>query len=158
MVHKKTDKDGSEEVFHSVEIKEILEPEFSNKTAINMENVQNDSHSKRAIDFSYIEELSGGDQDFKFEMIKLFIQSIPEDLNKLEDALKIKDTPAIAKLAHHMKSSLSMFKLDKEVEFLSETEKNAKASLVKDETLKHFTDFKLSLAYVTGLLLSMSEP
>ncbi len=158
VVHKKSHMDDTKEVFHSVEIKEILEPEFSTKTANNMDNVQNDSPAKIAIDFSYIEELSGGDQDFKYEMVKLFIQSIPEDLDKLEDALKNKDSTAIAKLAHHMKSSLSMFKLDKEVEFLSETEKNAKNSMVKDETFIEFTDFKLSLAHVTGLLISMSVP
>jgi hypothetical protein len=51
-----------------------------------------------------------------------------------------------------------MFKLDKEVEFLSETEKNAKNSIVKEETFLQFTDFKLSLAHVTGLLISMSVP
>lgn len=112
----------------------------------------------REIDFSYIEELSGGDIDFKHEMVKLFIQSIPEDLDKLEEAITTKDASTVAKLAHHMKSSLSMFKLDKEVEFLSETEKNAKASIVNDETIQKFADFQIQLVYVIGVLIGMNVP
>jgi HPt (histidine-containing phosphotransfer) domain-containing protein len=91
-------------------------------------------------------------------MIKLFIESIPEDLDKLEAALKNKDAPMVAKLAHHMKSSLSMFKLDKEVEFLTNAEQNAKASIVNDETLGQFGDFQISLVYVIGILIAMNVP
>lgn len=142
----------------TTEVQESVETENSTKIANNMENKPTESLIEREIDFSYIEELSGGDEDFKHEMIKLFIESIPEDLDKLEDAIKNKDAPLVAKQAHHMKSSLSMFKLDKEVDFLAKAEQNAKTSIVNDETLVEFGDFQISIVYVINILIGMNVP
>ena len=55
------------------------------------------------------------------EMIKLFIQNIPSDVDLLEKAIFDGNVLDIKKMAHHMKSSLSMFSLNNEVAFLEQT-------------------------------------
>jgi PAS domain S-box-containing protein len=112
----------------------------------------------REIDFSYIEELSGGDEDFKCEIIQLFVQSMPEDIARLEEALKNKDAPGVEKLSHHMKSSLSMFNLKKEVEYWNEIEKNAKASIINEDELEKFAQYRHSLMEVVDSLAGMKAP
>ena len=148
----------TKKVIQLVDFEEILDIEISTKKDNKMENIHIESSPNRTIDFSYIEELSGGDQDFKIEIVKLFIQSIPEELDNLRDALKNKDAPTIAKLAHKMKSSLSMFKLDNELEFLRETEKNAKSLIIKEDSIKQFADFQLALNHVIELLIATNVP
>jgi PAS domain S-box-containing protein len=107
---------------------------------------------KRIMDFSYIDELSGGDEDFKKEIIKLFLEKVPEDIANLETAILNSDTIEIGKTTHHMKSSLSMFLLEKEVAFLVETEKDAKAAIIC-ENLKHdFNTFKTEMNAVAEIL------
>jgi hypothetical protein len=49
------------------------------------------------------------------------------------------------KMAHHMKSSLSMFSLDSEVAFLEETERNASISIISSEITEEFALFKSKL-------------
>jgi signal transduction histidine kinase/DNA-binding response OmpR family regulator len=66
---------------------------------------------KRRMDFSYLDEMAGGDPNFKKEMIALFIEKIPAEVTQLEDAFNNNDTDKTKKLAHNMKSSLDMFML-----------------------------------------------
>jgi PAS domain S-box-containing protein len=125
------------------------------KTNIVMEAEKNASVQSLQIDFSYIDELSGGDEAFKDEIIKLFIQTMPENLEKLEEALKNRDPASAASLAHHMKSSLYMLKLEREVEFLAEIEKNAKASVIEDMSIDQFENFQMDINAVIRSLETM---
>jgi signal transduction histidine kinase/CheY-like chemotaxis protein len=66
---------------------------------------------RRRIDFSYLDEMACGDSDFRKDMIVLFIEKIPGEVEQLEEAFNSNDTDIVKKLAHNMKSSLDMFML-----------------------------------------------
>ena len=100
---------------------------------------------KKALDLSYLDEIMGDDKNLKMEMIELFIQNVPIDVALLEKAIIEQDIIEIKKLAHHMKSSLSMFSLDSEVEFLEQTERNASTSMISSEITEEFALFKSKL-------------
>ncbi|MES2519392.1 MAG: PAS domain S-box protein [Bacteroidota bacterium] len=110
-----------------------------------VENIPVEITEKKAIDLSYLDEIMGEDKNLKREMIELFIQNVPNDVNLLEKAVLEKDVIEIKKMAHHMKSSLAMFNLDNEVAFLEQTERNANASIISSEITEEFTLFKSKL-------------
>ncbi len=67
---------------------------------------------KRRIDFSFLDEMACGDEEFKKEMIHLFLDKIPNQVAELEAAFKNDDHDAVKRLAHNMKSSLDIFMLE----------------------------------------------
>jgi hypothetical protein len=105
------------------------------------ESIPDEIPEKKAVDLSYLDELMGYDKNLKMEMVELFIQSFPSDVSLLGKAIYEKDINEMKKMAHHMKSSLAMFKLDDEVAFLKKTEKNANLSMISAEIAEEFTLF-----------------
>lgn len=67
---------------------------------------------RRRIDFSFLDEMSSGDEVFKKEMIHLFLEKIPAQVAELQEAFNNNDHDTVKKLAHNMKSSLDIFMLD----------------------------------------------
>ncbi len=66
------------------------------------------SSFEEAIDRKVLEglkALGGGDNDFVLEMIDLFLEQSPRNLEVMRAALDVGDLPAIGKAAHNMKSS-----------------------------------------------------
>jgi len=66
------------------------------------------SSTEEAIDravLAGLKALGGGDNDFVFEMIDLFLEHSPRNLEVMRAALDVGDLPAVAKAAHNMKSS-----------------------------------------------------
>lgn len=70
------------------------------------------TEKKRRIDFSFLDEMSSGDENFKKEMILLFLDKIPAQVEELEEAFKKEDHDTVRKLAHNMKSSFDIFMLE----------------------------------------------
>ena len=85
-------------------------------------------------------------------MINLFIQKIPTDLFLLEKAIHEKEYSSIKRIAHDMKSSLSMFKLENEVKYLEEIEKSINTSTFNSELTNKFDVFKHELIQVIDTL------
>lgn len=106
------------------------------------------------LDLSYLETFSEGNEEFILQMIKLFTQQVPKDLILLEQKIAEQDYPGIKSVAHHMKSSLAMFKLDHEVQFLQTTEHNAKNSIISSNIESDFIAFKKNIEQT---LLIMSD-
>ncbi|WP_281234024.1 GAF domain-containing hybrid sensor histidine kinase/response regulator [Flavobacterium gelatinilyticum] len=71
-----------------------------------------DAVQKRTVDLSFLDEMAGGDENFIKDMIALFIDKIPEQMEELDTAFKDEKHEAVKKLAHNMKSSLDIFMLD----------------------------------------------
>ncbi|UUC44922.1 ATP-binding protein [Flavobacterium cerinum] len=71
----------------------------------------NKLNRRRKVDLSFIDETSCGDQNFRKEIIQLFIEKIPNDVAQLQEAFAAKDSDRIKRLTHNMKSSLDMFML-----------------------------------------------
>ncbi|WP_163407243.1 GAF domain-containing hybrid sensor histidine kinase/response regulator [Flavobacterium ajazii] len=90
---------------------------------------------KRKINFSFLDEMGGGDADFKKEMISLFIDKIPNQAAQLDEAFKNNDYDTVKKLAHHMKSSMDIFMLEDLSNYLSDIEEEAIIEEFTAETL-----------------------
>ncbi|MCC9167521.1 Hpt domain-containing protein [Pontibacter harenae] len=63
---------------------------------------------KNVCDFAYIDRMSSGNKDFKKEIIKLYLQQVPEELLKLQTAIITGDKAGIKGIAHKLKSSVSL--------------------------------------------------
>ena len=113
-----------------------------------------ETSAKRSIDLSYFDELTGGeaDYDFKKEMIELFITKVPIDLFLLEKAIQEEEFSSMKRIAHDMKSSLSMFRLKNEVKYLEKIEKSDNSSIISSELVNEFADFKDELNTIIELL------
>jgi HPt (histidine-containing phosphotransfer) domain-containing protein len=66
----------------------------------------------QATNLDYVEEISGGDSDFKKELIQIFMKQIPEFLENMSKFLGEKNYPDLAKEAHTAKSSVLVFKME----------------------------------------------
>lgn len=84
---------------------------FLLKTIKSVMNKDLEAPQKRVIDFSFLEEMACGDENFKSEMIGLFIEKIPEQSEQLLEALKNNDHETVRRTAHNMKSSIDIFML-----------------------------------------------
>lgn len=78
------------------------------KKATNQEDTLS---GKRQIDMSYLDEMSYGDTDFRNEIIKLFLDKIPDEMLELNIAFVNNDYEKVKKLTHNMRSSLGIFML-----------------------------------------------
>lgn len=67
---------------------------------------------RRKVDLSFIDETSCGDQNFRQEIINLFIEKIPADVAQLQEAYADNDYDRVKRITHNMKSSLDMFMLE----------------------------------------------
>jgi signal transduction histidine kinase/CheY-like chemotaxis protein len=99
----------------------------------------------KGINLSYLLEMSCGDQGFVKDMMELFISKVPVEIDLLEKAIDTRDYDAVKKIAHNMKSSLPIFKLDELLKHLSLLEKQAIAAKFNDETSKKFDSLKQGL-------------
>ena len=143
-----------EDLFH--EIHAVIEKNTGKQISIlrDLEDLPVIVNTKKYIDLSYLDELSGGraDNDFKKEMIDLFVQKVPTDLLLLEKAIHQQEYNGIKRIAHDMKSSLSMFRLEKEVKYLEEIEKSINTSTFNGELTNEFDFFKHELILVIDTL------
>lgn len=63
------------------------------------------------IDLTYLQEMSGGNQDLVLEMIDIFKGQVDAFANEMETHLSNKDYLSLGKLAHKAKSSISIMGL-----------------------------------------------
>ncbi|MFB9076722.1 ATP-binding protein [Flavobacterium procerum] len=92
------------------------------KTAMNKDN---ETKSDRILDLSFLEEMSCGDENFRKEMIQIFVERIPEQVAQLKEVFQQNNADAVKRLAHNMKSSLDIFML---------TDLSGYVSLIEEES------------------------
>ena len=108
----------------------------------------------QSANLDYLEEISGGDNEFKKEMIQIFLRQIPEFTSNLEKYLAEKNYSDLAKEAHTAKSSVLIFKMEETGKLLKniqlEAEKNEIDTIpVKIQTVKEdMTNASKELAIV----------
>ncbi|AFK02058.1 multi-sensor hybrid histidine kinase [Emticicia oligotrophica DSM 17448] len=105
----------------------------------------NNTPEEHVLDLSYLESIGGGNTEFIKEMISLFMQGVPTDVEQLEQKILEKEVDGVKAVAHHMKSSLGMFGMSKEVKFLEKTEQNAKNGIISTDINAEFPIFKASV-------------
>ncbi len=89
------------------------------------------SSSEEAIDRAVLEglkALGGGDNDFVREMIELFLEQSPRNLEVMRAALDVGDLPAVSKAAHNMKSSSAYLGAKRLSELCGQVEAKARTS------------------------------
>ena len=64
------------------------------------------------IDLQYLKELSGGDKEYEKEMTKQFMEAIPGEIRSLEEAFHNNDLPEIRRIAHQLKTTISVMGLN----------------------------------------------
>jgi signal transduction histidine kinase/DNA-binding response OmpR family regulator len=107
---------------------------------------------KRKIDFSYLDEMACGDSTFKKEMINLFIEKIPAELEQLEEAFNDENHDKVKKLSHNMKSSVDMFILTDLSSSLSILEEEATAESFTSEAANQINLLNCGVKEVVKIL------
>ncbi|GGE94877.1 GAF domain-containing hybrid sensor histidine kinase/response regulator [Flavobacterium limi] len=107
---------------------------------------------KRKVNLSFLDEISGGNPDFKQEMIDLFIQKIPNEVAQLEEAFSTNNTDAVKKLTHNMKSSFDIFMLEDLSNYLSVIEKEANAGEFTTESADRMNILHCGITEVVKIL------
>ena len=108
---------------------------------LEVENLQTESYeqvSKKEIinlDFSYLNEMSKGDQSFVKEMIEIFLKEIPAAIMQLEAALENKNWENIANIAHRIKTNYMMVGLKVQKENALYIEKSIKINEFSEEEI-----------------------
>lgn len=81
------------------------------------------------LDLSYLEGVSGGDQNFIKEILQMFIDHTLPECASLRELIDKKDWPKVASTAHKMKSSISMLGnplLNEQILFIEHSARNEK--------------------------------
>jgi HPt (histidine-containing phosphotransfer) domain-containing protein len=92
--------------------------------------IDNNSHiianDDISIDISLLFQISGNDEVFINTMVRTFLKTMPETLEKLEKNLDAKDWENVYRSAHFAKSSLSVIKIIDMLDLVVQVEVNAK--------------------------------
>lgn len=68
--------------------------------------------SEQIVDFSVLEELSGGDPKYKYELLEIFLNTVDTGMHNLQQLVKEGiDYDAVFKQAHALKSSAGIVKV-----------------------------------------------
>jgi HPt (histidine-containing phosphotransfer) domain-containing protein len=86
------------------------------------------------IDFDFLRELASNDKTYIYEVIKLYLDTMPSGLEKLEQSIrKASEFEVIQKQAHFLKSSASVVKVRDIYDNLIEIEILARQHSGRDE-------------------------
>jgi HPt (histidine-containing phosphotransfer) domain-containing protein len=113
------------------------------------------NEQQEIVDFSYVEELSGGKPEYMKQVITIFMDNTYPGVHELEKLIKSKaDFEPISKQAHFLKSSVGIIKIKgmhdtfKEIEFLAKEKKG------RDKIEKHLENILETFANVKPVLLA----
>jgi signal transduction histidine kinase/DNA-binding NarL/FixJ family response regulator len=84
----------------------------SDKPAADDANGINNSNQYRYINLSYMKEVSGGDKEYEQIVTAQFLELVPADLERMDTAWREKDFDSLRRLAHSMKTSVSVMGLN----------------------------------------------
>lgn len=85
------------------------------------------------IDYTYLNQITGGNDNLKEQIISLLIEETPEELDKLNEHLQAENWPRVRGVAHKMKSSATYMSLHKTLKALKSIEENANEEKRLDE-------------------------
>lgn len=96
------------------------------------------------VDLDMLNELAEGDNEYKVTILNMFLESMPETIQKMEENLAAKDWENMYKSAHYAKSSLSVVKVTEMHKLAHSMEISAKQGVqleVIPETLNLFKKY-----------------
>lgn len=95
------------------------------------------------LDLTYLNEISGGDEEFIAEMIETFLEETPKDAADMRTHLGEQNWTELGKVAHKLKSSIKMFgfeTLKNQVLFLEQSGKSGENTDVLPSKVNEFLD------------------
>lgn len=105
------------------------------------------------VDLSLLNELSESDSEYKKTIIQMFLDSMPETIQQIEEAFAIKDYDTLAKAAHYAKSSLSVINVEDLRALVAKIEMNCKKNENLDELEALVKRVKVKYNLVVQVLL-----
>ena len=108
---------------------------------------------KPNVDLSLLNELSESDSEYKKTIVQMFLDSMPETIQQIEEAFAIKDYDALAKAAHYAKSSLSVINVEDLRALVAKIEMNCKKNEHLDELETLVKRVKIKYNLVVEILL-----
>ncbi|BDS15600.1 Hpt domain-containing protein [Aureispira anguillae] len=61
---------------------------------------------KLTLDLTFLNEISGGDQEFIHDVLSTFLEEMPKDIDQMNQAIQEQNNIMIGRVAHKTKSSL----------------------------------------------------
>jgi HPt (histidine-containing phosphotransfer) domain-containing protein len=98
------------------------------ENSMNEQSNQSDKENIKVCNFEYLTEMMGNKKSLVKEIIDAYILQVPDELGELNAAVERADYPTIKKLAHTIKSSVSIMGMNIAVPILQDME-NLGASL-----------------------------
>jgi HPt (histidine-containing phosphotransfer) domain-containing protein len=96
------------------------------------------SNNLKIIDFNHLDSIINGDEGFKKELIRIFLEQIPVFIDNMKKYFESNKLEELAREAHTAKSSALIFGMEntgqllKEIQFLSESKEPSQIpSLIK---------------------------
>lgn len=105
------------------------------------------------IDLSYLSDVASGSTEFMIDMIDIFLEQTPDYIVQLGIAIKDKNWPLAANIAHKIKPTLAFMGVISARDDMEEIEENARA-LKNLEEIEHKFN---SLESICGYLFSRLE-
>jgi CheY-like chemotaxis protein/HPt (histidine-containing phosphotransfer) domain-containing protein len=105
------------------------------------------------VDLSLLNELSESDSEYKKTIVQMFLDSMPETIQQIEDAFAIKDYDTLAKAAHYAKSSLSVINVEDLRGLVATIEMNCKKNENLEELENLVKRVKVKYNLVVEILL-----
>ncbi|MCB0695783.1 MAG: Hpt domain-containing protein [Chitinophagaceae bacterium] len=113
---------------------------------------------EQLVDFDFLEELSGGDSKYKFELLTIFLDTVGEGLANLEKLIKeTGDMDAIYKQAHALKSSAGIVKVRDMHGQLARIEELGRANTGESEINSLFDDLMSTYRQAHPLLVGVRD-
>ena len=93
------------------------------------------------VDFAYLEEISQGDHKYIFEVITLFLDTVPKSLEILDQLIReTNDFDSIQRRAHSLKSSSNVIKVRRMFDNVAAIDHLARKKEGKEEMLTRMAD------------------
>lgn len=120
--------------------KPIREQELINVIFRNIGEKKN--KTQLLVNTDYLNELSGGDVEFREMLLRQFEIQLPQELDELENAIILKNRQQVHRIAHSLKSTLGYVGLyDEQVSHLLE-KMESEAENSSGESMNAFFEFK----------------
>jgi signal transduction histidine kinase/FixJ family two-component response regulator len=113
-------------------IKNILKT--NGRADIKKESSNEPARDGELLNLDYLREVSGGNTAFEISIIKQFLQQVPGELEAMQKAFNKADYPALAHIAHNLKTSVSFVGLTSKLDhYLNFIETNTDAQSENDK-------------------------
>ena len=105
----------------------------------------------KIIDFSHLNSIASGDDDFKKELIGIFLEQIPVFINNMKKYLDNNKLEKLAREAHTAKSSVLIFGMTnsgtllKEIQLMAESKNSTEIQPSLEEVEKELIQAKTEL-------------